>query len=90
MEFEADFLGGKLQQIRACPEGRESTRPRLTFNAQTVEAIRADERNACVQIVCDRADQAQAEGEFVLELVLRTLAHRIKTGTSPKPGSGVE
>lgn len=90
IEFEADFVGGKLRQIRACPEGGASSRPRLAFNSQTVEAIRADEREACARIVQERADQAKNEGEIVLELVLRTLTLRVRAGTRPKPDSGVE
>lgn len=84
IEFVAEFLGGKLQQIRACPEGGEPTRPRLTNNTQTIEAIRADEREACARIVRERADQAKNEGEIVLELILRTLALRVRAGTHPE------
>lgn len=83
LEFEALFLNGALQDvIRVTEKESERLQGCLRFDAGTMDRLtgiaRAQEREACAQLVVARADEAEADGDTALGLTLLTLALRIR------------
>lgn len=82
VEFEAEFRSGTLQEVRKVPESGGEARPRLAIEPYGLDQARADEREACAQVVLDRAREAEKEKDQVLGLVLRTIARKIRNRVS--------
>lgn len=82
LEFEAQFLDGKSLGLRRIPEGTGLHEPGLRLDPGTLDRIQEtahwEEREACAQLVLERAQEAEKEGDQVLGLILRTLALRLR------------
>ena len=77
-EFEADFAKGEMCAIRAISGEAGGHHPRFRITPKYLDSIRAGERQACVQIVLDHAEEAMAAGDTTLALTLQALAIRMK------------
>lgn len=83
LEFEGLFLDGVLQDVwRVTKPDSEGLQGCLRFDSGTMDRLteiaRAHEREACAQMVVVWAEEAEADGDPALGLVLRTLALRMR------------
>lgn len=85
IEFEADFRAGTLLEIRKVSEPEVRTRQRLALDAITLDQARAEEREACSQIILNCAREAEETGDLTLGLALLPLAMKVKRGGGAVP-----